>query len=52
MLKKLFVILILHSFSIGYSQIEKEIEPPFNIKTVSFVQNNKNVLPFSIRRIV
>lgn len=46
MLKKLFVILILHSFSIGYSQIEKEIEPPFNIKTVSFVQNNKNVLPF------
>lgn len=46
MYKKLFIILFLYSFSISYSQVENEVEPPFNIKTISFVQNNKNVLPF------
>ena len=34
---------LLHS---NFAQTEKETEPPFNIKTVSFVQNNANVLPF------
>ncbi|WP_165396026.1 DUF5103 domain-containing protein [Flavobacterium sp. J27] len=46
MIKKAFYIFILLSLSTTYSQIENEIEPPYNIKTISFVQNNKNVLPF------
>ena len=27
------------------AQVETEIAPPFNIKTVSFIQNNQNVVP-------
>ncbi|WP_366186741.1 DUF5103 domain-containing protein [Flavobacterium ovatum] len=27
------------------AQVEKEVIPPFNIKTISFVQNNQNVVP-------
>lgn len=46
MLKHTFLLLFLLSFSLLYAQIENETEPPYNIKTVSFVQNNKNVLPF------
>ena len=37
----LFLLLQLHL----YAQIEKEITPPYNIKTVSFLQNNQNVIP-------
>ena len=33
--------LILISF-VTFAQVEKEIEPPFNIKTITFVQNNQN----------
>ena len=33
--------LILISF-VTFSQVEKEIDPPFNIKTITFVQNNQN----------
>jgi Domain of unknown function (DUF5103) len=29
----------------SFSQIEKEIQPPFHIKTVTFVQNQQNVIP-------
>lgn len=28
-----------------YAQTQSEVNPPFNIKTVSFVQNNTNVVP-------
>jgi len=28
-----------------FSQVEKEIVPPYNIKTISFVQNNQNAIP-------
>lgn len=28
-----------------FGQIEKEIQPPFNIKTISFVQNSQNIVP-------
>ena len=28
-----------------FAQAEKEVEPPFNIKTVSFVQNGQNAIP-------
>lgn len=29
----------------SFSQVEKEIAPPYNIKTVSFVQNGQNTIP-------
>lgn len=29
-----------------YSQVETEIQPPFNIKTVSFTQSNNNITPY------
>ena len=28
-----------------FSQAEKEVSPPYNIKTISFVQNNQNAIP-------
>jgi hypothetical protein len=30
----------------GFSQVQQEIAPPYNIKTASFVQNGDNVYPF------
>jgi hypothetical protein len=30
---------------VAAAQIEKEIDPPFNIKTITFVQNNQNSIP-------
>ncbi len=36
--------LILISF-VTFAQVEKEIDPPFNIKTITFVQNNQNSIP-------
>ena len=45
MLKKyLSITLLLLSFSIVFSQ-DKETNPPFNIKTISFVQSGQNALP-------
>jgi Domain of unknown function (DUF5103) len=38
----LFLVLV---SSLGFSQILKEIVPPYHIKTVSFVQNNQNTFP-------
>jgi hypothetical protein len=32
-------------FFSAFSQIEKEIAPPYHIKTVTFVQNGKNAIP-------
>ena len=46
MTKSTFLLPFLLLVSICFGQVEYEIEPPFNIKTVSFVQNQKNVLPF------
>ena len=42
LLKKLILILIASS---ALAQTETEVAPPYNIKTVSFVQNNENVVP-------
>ncbi|CAM3981441.1 DUF5103 domain-containing protein [Flavobacterium branchiophilum] len=39
----LFFLLIIFNLN---AQIEKEIPPPYNIKTVTFVQNGQNVTPF------
>jgi Domain of unknown function (DUF5103) len=45
MLKKyLSIALLLFSNSISFSQ-EKEINPPYHIKTISFVQNGQNAIP-------
>lgn len=45
MLKKyLSIALFLFSISISFSQ-EKEINPPFHIKTISFVQSGQNAIP-------
>ncbi len=41
-LKKLFFLLSITTVS---AQIETEVVPPYNIKTISFVQNKKNVVP-------
>jgi hypothetical protein len=40
--KSLFFFLCIATVS---AQVEMEIAPPYNIKTISFVQNNKNVVP-------
>ena len=45
MLRYLFQTLLFFVFTLASAQVEKEIIPPFNIKTVSFVQNNQNVVP-------
>ena len=40
------ILLLVFYFSIGQSFAqEKEINPPYNIKTVTFVQNNQNTIP-------
>lgn len=39
------VILILALLWNGNAQVEKEVQPPFHIKTISFVQNRQNTVP-------
>ncbi len=47
--KKLRFLLLLSCVLFGsasvFSQVEKEVNPPFNIKTVSFVQSGANTIP-------
>ena len=45
MLRYLFQTMVLFYFTLVTAQVENEIVPPYNIKTVSFVQNNQNVVP-------
>ncbi|MCZ8332355.1 MAG: DUF5103 domain-containing protein [Flavobacterium sp.] len=46
MVKKHFLLLISILFSGNlFAQIEKEIPPPYNIKTITFVQNDQNTIP-------
>lgn len=45
MIRYLFQTLFFLIVTFASAQVEKEIIPPFNIKTVSFVQNNQNVVP-------
>lgn len=40
-----FLFLTLFYFSTGSFAQEKEIYPPYNIKTITFVQNNQNTIP-------
>ena len=46
MVKKNILLLISILFSGNlFAQIEKEIAPPYNIKTITFVQNEQNMIP-------
>jgi hypothetical protein len=46
MLKSLFLkINLFFIFTSAIAQVQNEIVPPYNIKTVSFVQNSQNVVP-------
>jgi hypothetical protein len=46
MKKNYFIVLLACLFSgLIKAQVQNEIDPPFNIKTVSFVQNGQNVIP-------
>ncbi|RBN50386.1 type IX secretion system plug protein [Flavobacterium psychrolimnae] len=40
-----FLILTVFCSYISLAQAEKEIAPPYNIKTISFVQNDQNIIP-------
>lgn len=44
-MKKLLTILLLSTIHLIFSQVENEVAPPFNVKTISFIQNNQNVIP-------
>ena len=39
------IIVLLFSFHATFAQVENEIAPPYNIKTVGFLQDNQNVVP-------
>lgn len=39
------ILILLFIFTSATAQVENEVAPPFNIKTVSFFQNNQNVVP-------
>lgn len=43
--KNMVFLLCLFVLQLGISQTEVEVVPPFNIKTVSFVQNGQNTIP-------
>ena len=45
MLRYLFQTLFFLTVTFAFAQAEKEIIPPYHIKTVSFVQNNQNAVP-------
>jgi hypothetical protein len=38
-------IALIFTITLASAQVENEVGPPFNIKTVSFIQNNQNVIP-------
>lgn len=43
--KRAILLVFIFSFFKLFSQAEKEVAPPYNIKTVTFVQNNQNAIP-------
>jgi len=50
MLKNLLSSCLFLITTISFAQVEKEIFPPYNIKTISFVQNDQNAIPiFKLR---
>lgn len=46
MIKTIFAhFFLLFTVSSSFAQAEKEVVPPYNIKTISFVQNEQNIIP-------
>jgi hypothetical protein len=45
MLRNLFFVSLFLSITLVHAQKQTEVTPPYNIKTVSFVQNNENKIP-------
>ncbi len=45
-MKNFWLVLTFLSFHSFFGQTAEEQDPPFNIKTISFVQNGRNVIPF------
>ena len=45
-LQQIFAIALLFLSFTTSAQVLKEIVPPYNIKTVSFIQNSENVYPY------
>ncbi len=45
MLKNLLSSCLLLITAVSFAQAEREVSPPYNIKTISFVQNNQNAVP-------
>jgi hypothetical protein len=45
-MKNFWLVLTFLSFHSFFAQTAVEQDPPFNIKTISFVQNGRNVIPF------
>lgn len=44
---KILITLLLIAFKTSvFSQVTEEVQPPFNIKTIAFTQNNNNIIPF------
>ena len=39
------VIILVFTANSAFAQAEKEVAPPYNIKTISFVQNEQNIIP-------
>ena len=40
-----FVLFVLMFFFLSHSQVQREVMPPYNIKTITFMQGDKNVVP-------
>ena len=45
-LKIAFLILGIFFSCFSFAQAEKEVPPPYHIKTISFIQNDQNIIPF------
>jgi hypothetical protein len=45
MLKSVLNIFFSLTITLGFSQAEVEVAPPFNIKTIAFTQNSNNIVP-------
>lgn len=44
-MKNVFLLAIILFVTSAYSQVQREVMPPFNIKTITFMQGDKNVNP-------
>jgi hypothetical protein len=42
---KIFSLFLLFSSYFTFAQVENEVAPPYNIKTISFSQSNQNIIP-------